>query len=309
MISPDTPTPFEGLSKAGKVWAQENALGELKDDINKDLKGLYLAGTLLWQAHRRQMLAEIQRNGGVKNLRRPSFSGGLNIVELQNGHSILADKFLKTPKLLVSSEVLSAQPASTTFTQTHELRVAFGGSLLGGSMQRSDYDINGQMFASVGLDQIINDDSFFPEEIGITESITTAMEPNESESHSRDHVNRAHYSIATLIWGSSADAHSSPMPDPYTDYSAYRKWALRGNPQMDITFQAPVFQKDYEQPTKATVIDKYGKFQPNAEVAITSLTRFRSLLAYYATKQCPDLFPANEEEKFGYLAEPMLELE
>jgi hypothetical protein len=308
MISPDKPTPFEGLSKAGQVWAQESALGDLKDDIKKDLMGLYLAGTLVWHAHRRHLLTKIKKNGGVKNIKSTSFSGGLNFVELENGQSIFAADFLKTPKLLLDSRVTATQPAGTTFIQSHELRVAFGGSLVGGSMQRSDYDINKQTLGAVNLDQIINDEGFFPEEIGITESIRTAMGTDEKE-HYTNHVNLAHYSIATAIWGSSSGAHNSPMPDPYTDYAAYRQWALRGNPQMDIQFQAPVFQKDYEQPTKATVIDKYGAFHPNGEVATTSLERFRSLLAYYATKQYPDLFPAEQKEKFGYLAEPMLELE
>lgn len=308
MISPNTPAPFEGLDRAGQSWAQENALGDLRDEINKDLKNLYLAGTLLWQAHRRQIIAQIMMSGGVKNVRRASFSGGLNMVELENGHSILADKFLKTPKLLVSRELSSMQQVGTGFTQTHELRVAFGGALLGGSIQRSDYDINDKVISLLDLDQLIHDDGFFPEEIGITESITTAMESSEDETWSAKHINRAHYSIATKIWGSSAGADSSTMPDPYTDYAAYRMWALRGNPQMDITFQAPVFQGDNEQPTKVTVIDQYGGFKPSGEVAIASLTRFRSLLAYYATKQYPDLFPAHDEEKFGYLAEPILEL-
>jgi hypothetical protein len=305
MKSPDMPTPFGPLSEAGQTWAQRESLPYATDTTKQDIKNLYVDGTLLWQAQRRRVTDLIEQGDGIKKINRASFCDGLNYVELENGQLVYVSEFLKAPILSVNAWSGTTPTVNAPFIQSHELQVAFGGSRLGGSISRPDWSINEQLCNVTKLEATLRDDSFLPEEMGVIESVTTTLALLESDDKetSRNHASSVHYSL----FGRREEANKQPMPNPYPHRVAYREWAFGTDAQIDLIFKAPIIEQGSTTPG-AAVINQYGYFQPNGEVALASLDRFQSLLAYYATHQYPDLFPVDQEQSLEYLVEQLAKL-
>lgn len=298
MTTPEKPAPFPGLYEAGRHTAEEIAVGEARREIENELKSLYIAGTMLYQAHRRRVLERIGKAGGVRKYHEAyTSSGGQNYALLRDGTSIYAHQILKAPEIVLDRQAGMTSNFSRGYSQAHTLQLGFGGRLVGGNMERPNRNINGSTDVDKLVQTLVEDGTFFPEEIGIIEGVTTTVDGIEDDIRTE-----AYYSVHGQIWRPNL-FRMEPMPDPYAEPEAYRRWALEGNTQLNTRLQAPVANKEGE-PVTTTVIDHYGVIQPSGEVAMEKLRRFHALIGYYAARQFPELFPEGQPNALGLIEAP-----
>jgi len=295
MTSPETPQLPPKLVDAGQRWATDRAYADQSPQNKEVLKKLYLVGVVLWQAHRNILRRRIEVGGGIARVS-SVLAEYTNYTELKDGSRIYAADFLQSPTIKLGKTTSITPDTDRIYTQTHRLALAFGGPLLGGKAERSRSQINEQPFYSVDAKKLTEDESFFPEEFAITESITTRFaQPSPDDDRPQERDDKGSYSLHGQVWGVNP-FHMNPSPDPFTEPLQYREWALRTNPMVDLYFQAPISNpKEPRQIDTITVIDKYGSMKPDAETAVASLKRFRRLMGYYAFTVYPDLFPHGDD--------------
>lgn len=295
---PYPPKALDGHEALGDQWATELDFKARRDAFQQQLKGLYFAGIVLWEAHRKRLAERVEAGGGVKSVE----SGrGLNRLMLMDGAWIRASEILRTPPVVISSGMEKSTPRFFgRYTQARTLDIAFAGKSMGFNLRATDYEVDS---TTIGprLDKLLEDKTLFPEGIELRESVTTTH-PGTDNDHTTGppHVSIAHYALEGQIWGSNY-AGENPSPDPFADYQAYKLWALQGNPQINTVFSAPRLDTESGHFSHPILIDRYGAFRAPGIEVVEHLDRFRERITFYAFQQYPDLFGGTDPETFAEL--------
>lgn len=306
----ETPYPPGALfahQQAGAQWAEEQAIKSHSEELRQKVKGLYLAGTVIWSAHRAQLLERFEAGGGVARVNQAKiFSGGTNYIELADGTHVYAKDILRTPAQVLGDRTLRTNAFNTSYRQTRTVSITFGGRSIGVGTARSDYELDTSALDLERLDKILENELAFPEIINLKEQLVTtkpAEDSDESDSFT-ENKDTLDYVLAAEIWGSNFMSED-PMPDPHTDYAAYKAWALRGNTHVSVQMGTPITNtrtgEIESRGTGGPVFDQYGSFKAPAVEVLNQFERFRNLLTFYAFQQYPDLFRGMDPETFDAL--------
>lgn len=289
MITPETPLPPAILTSAGHQWAAEHTYHDYLRTSRDTLTKLYHVGILLWQAHQATTRARVEEAGGIAKVS-SVWADHYNYATLHDGSTLYAATLLQAPTLTLGTFPGKTPDTERSYHQRYQLKLAFGGRMLGGKAERSRHEINEHSFGSVDFTQLIFDQGFFPEQFALTERVTTSFDDPRPE-YDRDQHYDASFSLDGLVWGPNF-LGLAPAPNPHTDPLGYRAWAMQTHPMLNLNFQAPLpDNKNSGRFTPVTVINQYGSLKPDAETAYHSLMRFRQLLGYYAYTAFPGIFP------------------
>lgn len=263
------------------------------------LLGTYAVGIGIWQAHKQLVLERVEAAGGVEKYHYAGMSDGeVNSASLANGQRIYARELFHAPELVLGEQSGTTTYFARNYTQRYSLRMAFGTE----THKAADWlDRSTAIYTT--LQRAIEDDAYIPEEIGVTEIITTSL---DGQPDSED-ITSAHFAIHGNIWGANF-LRTASTPDPYTDPIGYQRWALQNNPQINLSLKAPSAESKDEGRT-VTIIGDHGEMKAGGElVAVERLHRMRHLMLYYAARQFPDLLVSVQSISLDPPGKPIAEI-
>ncbi len=295
MSSFESPSPSTPLIETSQSWVEGRFVDSQRDSITTQLQDGYMAGVELFTAHRNLVRERIVEAGGIKATSSVAYGGYGNFLELINGEHIwLADVLQSEPLKVEIGEldtvVVDGQEAHRTYT----LNMSFGGPQISEqSSSANACDLNsGKIYSEDGpFKVLLEDEIFFPENIGITETVTT-------EFGEEKFVDAFHFAIRGRIWRPTLRTEQVDAPNPHTNPAEYRLWAIQsGFAKMDLSFFGPGKFTDssgVERIHYAELIDSLGGVKGNKLESYRTLGRLTNLLAYYGSRVFPDTNSAIE---------------
>ncbi len=248
----------------------------------------------MYWMHREKMKQKIEAAGGVVRTQYhdPDFYSRKigSYITCKDGTNVYLDELVTLTPL--SSDLPAPEGLPSGVTRSYEIQMSFGGQITRKKAEEALQDINYSFLNHAKpFELLLNDNGYFSEDVGISESIVTRHEDHKPL------IERQSYSVNGTLWHPHFGPGAEYIPNPYTDPLGYRRWALAGDmPILEVTFQAPAKLtgrngEDYD--GMATLIDKFGYVtdrsskNPPTEV-MKKLYRFLTLLDFYYVQFIPE---------------------
>lgn len=193
----EVPQPSAELILEGQDWALTQQLSEKHINMQEYLQKLFAVALQIFQVHRKKIAERIEEEGGVDGIINEFADNAYAIraVRCKSGAVITADEIFSIDVL---SQELPPIENVEKARQEYRVRVSFGSSDLGLGIENVGTTYGNVRFNRNILQRFM-DPNFFPDEVGVSESVITRYGNWPPVTSPR------HYSLQAQMWRPSID--------------------------------------------------------------------------------------------------------